>query len=814
VSSILRTLRQLISLFLLSAGCITAADSPPGCIGSSPLGRFRVSVYRHDQSAGLALKSVSSIPAGAKLVWEPIHLPIRFSQKTEIAVLIMPRGNASLITLLAHRAGERAAWDLPEGASVIAVVLGPDGLNMSKVKTLIAGNEDLLPQLADYAQQTSEVESLIQGLADSEQSHIGAGAALQGFASRWGISTPKLDTKAPTNQQAATLLSAVLPTANLYDPLSPASQQVQQTTGLAASVAGVFFGSSIGLAAGGTALVSDLRSALFPNTEFRSAIAQAADGGVLAFCGKEKAPAARTRAAYLWPYRLPNIGRPTSLITGPAYLPTGSKSAVPLKSSGADSKQLAQARDWRLIPVAGGDPLPVPVALGTAPDSLSLDLSKAKPAPGDYKLEATWDWDPLNLGTLHLRAYSDFSKAAIAPASKDQLIEGRGIVSVKLTGADFEFVSKVQVQRTGAKAPKPVDAAFEIPGGAAHGEQPAMTVDVDTARAGSYHLLLAQSDGVAHEVPIDVLPPNPAISNLPLRVNLGESSQPLSLQGKGLARVMEIASDAGRITGAAEGDAWAAKIELKNGAHAGQSYALKLKVQGLDVPVTIPNAIQVVGPRPRITAVRKSQPLNAGIEIGPDELPSGTSVGLVLSTAHLDDPSGEAVGRPHLELGCESGESRQTLKLSPDEHASGATLSFAGQDSMYLALDPGTVGYPGCELAASISVDPKGSSDKYSLGRVVRIPRLDRFTLTGEALGPNTYAGILKGHDLDLIEKAGWSAETGLPVSGIAAPAAASGDAAEQTLRIALPWPSPSPHAPLYIWLRGEQNGRRTGVSD
>ena len=34
-----------------------------------------------------------------------------------------------------------------------------------------------------------------------------------------------------------------------------------------------------------------------------------------------------------------------------------------------------------------------------------------------------------------------------------------------------------------------------------------------------------------------------------------------------------------------------------------------------------------------------------------------------------------------------------------------------------------------------------------------------------------------------------------------------------QTLRLVLPWPAPGPHAPLYVWLRGEQTGRKTAVT-
>jgi hypothetical protein len=44
-------------------------------------------------------------------------------------------------------------------------------------------------------------------------------------------------------------------------------------------------------------------------------------------------------------------------------------------------------------------------------------------------------------------------------------------------------------------------------------------------------------------------------------------------------------------------------------------------------------------------------------------------------------------------------------------------------------------------------------------------------------------------------------------------PRPAAGEGSKQTLRIAMPWPSPTPKAPLYVWLRGESEGRATRVN-
>jgi hypothetical protein len=115
-----------------------------------------------------------------------------------------------------------------------------------------------------------------------------------------------------------------------------------------------------------------------------------------------------------------------------------------------------------------------------------------------------------------------------------------------------------------------------------------------------------------------------------------------------------------------------------------------------------------------------------------------------------------------------------------------------------------------------VIVDPEGRSDPFVLGRVIRLPRLDKFTLTGEKVGDASYAGALEGHDLDVIEKVGWDATNGLPVDAIPTPLPPlpnDHDPSRQTLRLVLPWPAPGPHAPLYIWLRGESQGRKTAVA-
>ena len=72
------------------------------------------------------------------------------------------------------------------------------------------------------------------------------------------------------------------------------------------------------------------------------------------------------------------------------------------------------------------------------------------------------------------------------------------------------------------------------------------------------------------------------------------------------------------------------------------------------------------------------------------------------------------------------------------------------------------------------------------------------------------YEGILTGEHLYQIVRTGWNETEGCPVVGAPAPSPTGSE--EQTLRIPVPWPPPEPHAPLFIWLHGEETGRATGA--
>jgi hypothetical protein len=783
------------------------------------------------KSPALPLSSVNIIEAGEKLKYEPIHVPGPIKDKAQVAILLVPVAKPSsekggeekgkdkqkgLVVLEAKPAKSPAEWVIPARASIVGVVFGPHGLDVKKVSSLAEKNEDLIPQLADYAQQTATVEALVQTLSKVEESPApgqDVNAALRGFSAQYGTVVPKLDTTAPTDQQAAQLLQAVLPSMSTYDPLtSDRSAVVAQSAGLAAAVAGLFFGTPVGLGAGGVALFVNLRTMMFPDTDFHSAFTQPAGTNGLALCTKDQKVKPRTRAAYLWVLRVPDVGAPTASLPETLRLPLGWKSSVKIACANPNQlKILPRVRDWQLVSSAHSDEVPVTVTVGTPDDTLELDLSHTKLPEGMYRLAAKWDWEPVEVqGAVSLRPFADFSKAKVEADSEDRLVEGSGQVKIQLTGADFEFVSKAVIVPSGDSTAAPKELSFTLPKGNGGGDQTTMEVEIDTSasRAGSYMLKLTQTNGTTHDFAITIHPPNPALSNLPLRANLGEPQQTVTLQGTGLERLEGLYSEGATWIlsplpgGARNLNERKAIVQLLATAKKGDKLEISMKVSGLHSPLKTPDALEVVGPRPKIIRASESASQAMDVVLRQGEIAAGTTVSFAVETEN-------AGAHPTVALTCSNaGDVKRPLALQPGERNGSAQLDFAGEGVLYLSLDPGSVGQSGCQLVATATLEETGTSDPYTLGRVIRLPHIEKFLLTDEKEGGHLYIGSLTGQELQTIEKTGWDGKTGYPVQGIPTPVA--GDPQEQTLKIELPWPPPFPRAPLYVWLRGESEGRIT----
>lgn len=228
-----------------------------------------------------------------------------------------------------------------------------------------------------------------------------------------------------------------------------------------------------------------------------------------------------------------------------------------------------------------------------------------------------------------------------------------------------------------------------------------------------------------------------------------------------------------------------------------------MKVEGLESPLLLAGALQIRGPRPRISAVRTSYPQSFALALNTGEIPAAVTASFSLAVAN----AGES---PSLDVSCsEAGPLRHRLHLAAGDRDGGARLDLAGEGALFLSLDPGAVGRSGCQLEARVT-SSEGASDPYRLGRILRVPRIEQFSLTDQKLADGNYTGTLKGEDLDTIEQTGWDPQHGFPVQSI--PEAAPDSPQKELLKIEVPWPAPAPHAPVFVWLRGEPAGRPTGV--
>jgi hypothetical protein len=841
----------LAFLFFMTSTARLCGAATPACVGSMNVCRFRLLIEPAKGGTPLPLQDINIVESGEKVKYEPLHLPPAIRDKAKIALLLVAvpkteskdkaKGEATKGTeeheneetakqeqkeakqdihvLEALPAKDPQEWSIPARASVVGVVFGPHGLDVRKVSSLMDKNPDLIPELTEYAEQTAKVGALVEALTEYQQQpdpNRDVNAALAGFGSEYNVAIPKIDTAATPNQQAAVLLQAMMPSLQTFDPItsSPAGV-VAQSAGLAGAVATMFFGSPVGLAAGGAALFLNMRTLIFPDTDFRSAFTQPFETTGLALCAKNEAPKPRTRDAYLWMMKVPNAAAPVVTLAETAHVPIGGKSILKIPfPKPEECRLLARAHGWELVSARDHADVPVKVQVGNPDDALDLDLTKTKLPPGQYHLAALWDWEPLQVkGDVDLRPLGDFSKAKVAQESADHLVEGTGLIKAQLTGTDFEFVEKVAIAKAEDKKATPRDITFDLPKGKAQGDQETLEVDVDTAVwvAGNYRLILTQTNGSTHDVALVVHPPNPTLEGLPVRANVGETQQTVLLRGTRLERITRLSTpDAVWEVASVKPDARDLKerkatVKLQAAAHAGDLLAASVYVQDIQAPLTYPAGLSVVGPRPKIAGVSLSLAQQPDVHLQDGEIPAGAATSFSLLTRNLD-------AHPALSLTCANeGFLRAPLVLHPGDRTPTAQLDFAGEDGLFLSVDPGVVGLSGCQLAATISTESTGSSDPTVLGRIVRLPRMDKFALTEDKLGPALYAGSLTGIDLQIIEKTGWDDKTGYPVQGIPTPVPGS-NPQQQTLKVELPWPPPSPHAPIYVWLRGETTGRLTDL--
>ncbi len=804
------------AFFILLCGASTVfAAVPLGCASGVPLGDVELRVQSDPKLAALPLRGINRLQEGQTILYSPGRLRLN-PKGGEVALVLAPApakpgslmNELPKLEVLEPRPANKATqWSVPYRTGVVALVYGPQGLSAKKVKAFFAKDDDLIAQLADYAEKTAQTEALMAALNSwSTKSAGDVDAALNGFASQYGINN-QIDRTLPRDQQTLNLMRNINPSLAGVDPVAQdPAQRTAQSAALATSVAAIFFGTPVGLAASGGALAMNLRGMMFPNIEFRSSFALIPEtpSDRLDLCGKRDPARPRMKVAYLWAARVPNAGPPAVKIESADHLPLGVKAPLPVSMDDAGWKVVDRAHEWKLVADSGTTAFPAKVKSSADHKSLEIDLSSTKAPAGRYHLRAGWDWDTLNAtGDVYLHAVSDFKTAHLTPGSQDSLIEHRGRTVVQLENADFEFVEKATVVQKDDKYNPPVAVPISLPKGKAEGVQDHLGLQLDTSgmAAGDYTLMLSQVDGKTYSVPIQVLPPAPKIANLPLLINAGEAQQDVELQGENLDRLAKLeAPGAAFKLGPVEGGARRLFVELNADARPGDQLDLKEYAQNTSQPAVAPHGVKVVGPRPQILKVQIAVPPKNQVALLKDELPAGEFLSASLEVKH-------ARAGTTVRLNCDTPGSKD-VALRVGEQNSLGSAQVMSENTLFLTFDPGA--WPtGSTVSAVLENAAEGHSKPYVLGKVVRVPQVETFELTDEKIDTN-FAGKLTGTDLEVIARVGWGPEAGIPVTALPAPV--GGDRRKQSLQIALPWPPPSPRAPLWIWFRGDEAGRESKI--
>lgn len=795
----------LLSLFLLQA----QEESPDPhtlltCPAGAPLGAIGLRVRSPRNPDPLPFQSINRLSEGDTILYSPIR---RGTQKRpgEVALVMVPvqrdPKKDSLVVTDPKPAEKPTEWKVERSMSLAVFVYGPDGLNKKKVRGFLSQDDQLIAQLADYAEKTSQTEELLAALSDAGSSSASMNAALGGFASQYGLAV-QIDKNAPPGVQAQTLFATMNPQLSTYNPLGTSTaERVGQTASVATAAATLFFGSPIGLAAGGTSMLLELRYIAFPDTQFRSSFTQPRAGEGLNLCGQRGPLPPHTRAAFVWATRIPNTPAPEIRIQDANYIPSTQNTAVPVEVPAAQWIYLQRARGWALAS-ADGRKIPVKVIKLGNQKSIEIDLQKTAAPAADYRLTGFWDWQSFEAkGEIHVRPLSDFRDAKLESASQNRLLARSGKIPITVAGSDFQFATKVEIQKVGDEFATPEPVPFLLPKGLRLGPQASMDVQIDTAKLdpGSYQLHVSQGDAKSHPVNVQVLPDPPKIVNLPILVNQGVPTQHYVLKGERLDLLKTLEAAGAKIELGPSSGGGAERtitLQLKADPRPGTIAAIAAVLRDRNEPLTLPNALEITGPLPVIASSKLSLPGGMAIALLPEEFPAGYTFAAMLDVKNIDPKS-------VLRLACAEGVGARPALHLGEKNAAGS-LAQLSQDQLFLSYD--TSAFPsGCTLEAMLDNASSGQSQPFQLAHIIRLPSVVLFQ--AEARPAVDYT--LTGSNLEMIAKAGWDQNAGIDVPGLPVPIPGQGQ--QQSLTIHLPDP-PNPRAPLFLWLRGESAGRATTI--
>src|SRR5262249_45585265 len=148
----------------------------------------------------------------------------------------------SSLTIMEFKpAGIYGEWGVPVRVGLAGLALGPQGLDEKRVTDLVAKDQELIPSLADYSEQTADIGHTVDTLTPMEDT-LDEDEPIE----------PHLNRADPTNQALSALLRTLNLTLLANNPLGAGKRAGPVTLMNKASVG--FFENAGGLFPGGGAL--------------------------------------------------------------------------------------------------------------------------------------------------------------------------------------------------------------------------------------------------------------------------------------------------------------------------------------------------------------------------------------------------------------------------------------------------------------------------------------------------------------------------------------------------------------------------------
>ena len=299
-------------------------------------------------------------------------------------------------------------------------------------------------------------------------------------------------------------------------------------------------------------------------------------------------------------------------------------------------------------------------------------------------------------------------------------------------------------------------------------------VDTDRVREGAHRISLTRVDGATHSFAAMVHGELPSLAGLPMVVRQNGEAQRLRLTGERLGEVERWEVADGTVEWVRERQEVILRLSPGVATNTTERQ-LTAWIGGRNLPLRWANAVRVLPAAVSVVAVQRAAREIGSVELTDSEVEAEELVSVAVRL------SGPLAAGPPRTVRC--GTMERTEQTGPAE--------------WFLVVRPEAK--PGCVVA--VELEPGGA--EVALGRVIRRPDLTGFVMTEESAGAGRFWGELSGKFLERIERVGWNGEEGVAV--VELPTGGG-----HKLRIEVPWPAPTPHAPLYVWLRGESSGRKT----